>query len=230
MKTFLIIGGNSGMGEETAKKLISEGHRVIAALRKPEHMEIEGVEKQSFNALEPTPLDLPETLDGFVYFPGSINLKPFNGLKEEDFNTDYQINAKGAVYALQQALPSLKNAESASVVLYSTVAVQTGMPYHASIAMAKGAVEGLTRSLAAEWAPKIRVNAIAPSLTDTPLASNLLNTESKREASEKRHPLNRVGHAEEFATLTAFLLGDGSRFMTGQVVSADGGISSVKTF
>ena len=230
MKTFLVIGGNTGIGYETVKKLIDAGHKVIAALRDAESLKALGVETQEFEATSPSSLTLPEKLDGVVYFPGSINLKPFHGLKETDFDLDYQVNAKAVVNVLQQALPALKKSESASVVLFSTVAVQTGMPYHASIAMAKGAIEGLTRSLAAEWAPKIRVNAIAPSLTDTPLASSLLNAEAKKEASAKRHPLNRIGSAEELAAITCLLLGDDSRFMTGQVLSADGGISSVKTF
>ncbi len=230
MKTILIIGGNTGIGLETAKKLQASGDRVIAAVRSPEPLQALGIETIPFEATELTPLSLPEQLDGVVYFPGSINLKPFHRLSAEDFQRDYQVNAAGAVHCLQQALPSLKKSPSASVVLFSTVAVQTGMPYHASIAMAKGAIEGLTRSLAAELAPKIRVNAIAPSLTDTPLASNLLNADAKREASAKRHPLNRVGEADELASLTTFLLSDASQFMTGQVIAADGGMSSVKTF
>lgn len=230
MKTFLIIGGNSGIGHETVQKLVADGHRVIAALRRPEELSIAGVETQTFDAHNPSALDLPEVIDGLVYFPGSINLKPFQSLKEGDFQEDYQVNAQGAVNVLQQAFPALKKSSSASVVLFSTVAVQTGMPYHASIAMAKGAIEGLTRSLAAEWAPKIRVNAIAPSLTDTPLAANLLNLDAKREASAKRHPLQKVGSAAEVAQMTCLLLSDDASFITGQVLKLDGGISSVKTF
>lgn len=230
MKTFLVVGGNTGIGYETIKKLKTGGNRVVAALREAGDLKELGVETVGFEAHEPVSFEVPEVLDGLVYAPGSITLKPFHGLREADFDRDYQINAKGAVACLQHVLPALKKAENASVVLFSTVAVQTGMPYHASIAMAKGAVEGLTRALAAEWAPKIRVNAIAPSLTDTPLAAALLNAPAKREAAAKRHPLHRVGDPIEMAELVCFLLSEASRFMTGQVVSADGGLSSVKTF
>jgi len=230
MKTILIIGGNSGIGYETAKQLKEQGHRVIAAVRNPEPLEALGIETQPFEATAPSELDLPDTLDGLVYFPGSINLKPFHRLSSADFAQDYAINAQGAVHCLQQALPALKKSPLASVILFSTVAVQTGMPYHASIAMAKGAIEGLTRSLAAELAPKIRVNAIAPSLTDTPLASTLLNDDTKRQASAKRHPLNQVGDPQDLAALAPLLLSDQSKFITGQVLSADGGMSSVKLF
>ena len=143
---------------------------------------------------------------------------------------EFQLNALGAATTIQQALPSLKESDSASVVMFSTVAVQTGLPFHASIAMAKGAVEGLTRSLAAELSPAIRVNAIAPSLTDTPLAENLVNTEQKRQASAERHPLKRIGDPDDLASLANWLLSDASKFITGQILHADGGMSSVRTF
>ena len=169
-----------------------------------------------------------EELDGLAYCPGSINLKPFKSLKEQDYIDDFKINALGSVKVINQYLPNLKKVEKSSIVLFSTVAVQTGMPYHASIAMAKGAVEGLTRSLAAEFAPKIRVNAIAPSLTDTPMASKLLSNEEKKETSAKRHPLNSVGKAEEIANAAYFLLTDQSNWVTGQIFHIDGGMSSLR--
>ncbi|MCK7516854.1 MAG: SDR family oxidoreductase [Ignavibacteriales bacterium] len=140
-----------------------------------------------------------------------MNLKPFKSLKIDDFQNDFEVNLLGADKSHQQIFPNLKSAEKASIVLFSTVAVQTGMPYHASIAAAKGAIEGLTRSLAAEFAPGIRVNCIAPSITNTPLAEKLLNNEAKLKASEDRHPLKRIGSAEEIAELVAFLLSDKSR-------------------
>lgn len=169
-------------------------------------------------------------VNGLVYFPGSITLKPFHRLTAEDFLDDFRVNCLGAVAAIQAALPALKAAGNASVVLFSTVAVAQGMPFHASIAAAKGAVESLAKSLAAELAPAIRVNVIAPSLTETPLAAPLLNSEAKREASAKRHPLQRVGSADEVAELVAFLLSDAAGFITGQTLRPDGGLSSVKTF
>ena len=185
---------------------------------------------QPFDALQPAPLELPPVLDGFIYFPGTITLKPFHRLTPADFENDLRVNFLGAVAALQSALPALKASESASVVLFSTVAVAQGMPFHTSIAAAKAAVEGLAISLAAEFAPKIRVNVIAPSLTDTPLAGNLLSTEAKQEAAAKRHPLHRTGDPADVARLACFLLSDTSRFITGQVLRPDGGLSSVRTF
>lgn len=229
-RTHLLLGGNSGLGLATARRLLAEKHSVLAAARNPGPLAGLGIPVQPFDALQPGPLELPTSLDGLVYFPGSITLKPFHRLTAEDFLRDYQINVLGAVHAIQAALPALKAAPSASIILFSTVAVAQGMPFHASISAAKAAVEGLARSLAAELAPKIRVNVIAPSLTDTPLASPLLNTDAKREAAAKRHPLQQVGNPDDVAELCAFLLSDASRFMTGQVLRPDGGLSSVRTF
>jgi NAD(P)-dependent dehydrogenase (short-subunit alcohol dehydrogenase family) len=163
-----------------------------------------------------------------VYCPGSINLKPFRSLKPDDFKKDLEVNVMGAVRVLQQYQSGLQKSAGSGVVLFSTVAVQTGMPYHASVAVAKGAVEGLVRSLAAEWAPVVRVNCIAPSLTDTPLAARLLDSDVKRQSSADRHPLKRVGDSEHIAALACFLLSDEAGFITGQVIKADGGISSIK--
>lgn len=226
----LIVGGNSGIGLASVKRLKAEGVPLLAAARHPEPLQELGIETQAFDAKTEPAFDLPERLGGLVYFPGTITLKPFHRLSDEDFIEDMQVNALGAVRAIRAALPALKKAEGASIVLFSTVAVAQGMPFHASVAAAKAAVEGIGRSLAAELAPKIRVNMIAPSLTDTPLAGQLLGSEAKREASEKRHPLQRVGSAEEVAELVAFLLSERSRFLTGQVLRPDGGLSSVRTF
>ncbi|MES2440580.1 MAG: SDR family oxidoreductase [Verrucomicrobiota bacterium] len=229
-RTILLIGGNSGIGLATAKHLLAEGHSLVAAARSAGPLQEIGVAVQPFDAFNPGSLVLPPVLDGFIYFPGSITLKPFHRLTGEDFLNDYRVNCLGAVSALQAALPALKASPAASVVLFSTVAVAQGMPFHASVAAAKGAVEGLVLSLAAELAPKIRVNAIAPSLTDTPLAGNLLNTEAKKEASARRHPLQQIGDPADVARLAAFLLSDASKFLTGQILRPDGGLSSVRTF
>lgn len=229
-RNILIVGGNSGIGLELANLLKSRGDTVFAAARHPEPLDALGIRTQPFEAMQPPQLELPDHLEGLVYCPGSITLKPFHRLTTEDFVRDHQINCLSAAMVVQQALPALKAAERASVVMFSTVAVAQGMPFHASIASAKGAVEGLTRALAAELAPKIRVNAVAPSLTDTPLAGILLSNDAKREASAKRHPLQRVGSAAETAALVAFLLSDDAGFITGQVVRADGGLSTLRTF
>lgn len=229
-KNILLIGGNSGIGLATAKLLHASGYSLVAAARQAGPLAEMSIPVQPFDAAAPALNDLPPVLDGLVYFPGSITLKPFHRVTSEDFIKDFQTNCLGAAAAIQAALPSLKAAPSASIVLFSTIAVAQGMAFHASIAAAKGAVEGLTRSLAAELAPKIRVNAIAPSLTDTPLANTLLNSDPKREAAAKRHPLQQVGRPEDVAKLAAFLLSDDSAFITGQILRPDGGLSSVRTF
>ncbi len=231
-KHHLLIGGSSGIGLATARSLLAAGDRLTAACRNPAPLAHLGVPVLPFDALAPEldPAGLPEALDGLVYFPGSISLKPFHRLTADDFLNDLHVNCLGAVAAIQAALPALKKSGSASIVLFSTVAVAQGMPFHASIAAAKGAVEGLAKSLAAEFAPGIRVNVIAPSLTDTPLAAPLLNSEAKREAAAKRHPLQRVGSAEEVAALVAFLLSDASKSMSGQILRPDGGLSSLRLF
>jgi NAD(P)-dependent dehydrogenase (short-subunit alcohol dehydrogenase family) len=230
MARILLIGGNSGIGLASAKKLKDQGHELLAAARGQDQLQALGIPCQDFDAENVSSLELPDQLDGLVYFPGTINLKPFHRLGREEFLTDFQVNALAAIEVIQQALPVLKKSPRASLVLFSTVAVQTGMPFHASIAAAKGAVEGVARSLAAELAPKIRVNAIAPSLTDTPLASALLSSDAKKEAAAERHPLKRVATAEELANLTAYLLGADSAPLTGQVLHPDNGLSSLKLF
>ena len=229
-KQILVVGGNSGIGLATVKNLLASGAELWAAARQTSPLEQLGVRVQPFDAEHPAPLTLPDSLDGLVYFPGSITLKPFHRLSDEDFLRDYQVNLLGAVSCIRSALPALKTSSSSSIVLFSTVATAQGMPFHASISAAKSAVEGLALSLAAELAPKVRVNVIAPSLTDTPLASTLLNSDAKREAATKRHPLQRLGSPDEMAQLVSFLLSDESSFLTGQVIRPDGGLSSLRTF
>jgi NAD(P)-dependent dehydrogenase (short-subunit alcohol dehydrogenase family) len=172
---------------------------------------------------------IEEPIDQLIYCPGTINLKPFRSIKQEDFQHDLAINVLGAIQLIQHFLPNLLASSSASVVLFSTVAVQVGMPYHASIAVSKGAVEALTKSLAAEYASKIRFNCIAPSLTDTPLAGRLLSSPEKKVANGERHPMKRVGEASDLAEMAAFLLGEKSSWITGQIMHVDGGMSTLKT-
>ena len=229
-KNILIIGGSSGIGRALVG-LLAPTHNIYVASRSNESLDNTGVTHLSFDVLNDA-LDvtaLPEQLNGFVYCPGSINLRPFRGLKPETFQQDFEINVVGAVKSLQAVLPLLQKSPAASLVFFSTVAVQTGMPFHASVASAKGAIEGLTRSLAAEYAPKFRVNCIAPSLTQTPLADKFLNNEAKLEKAQARHPLQQVGSAENVAQMAAFLLGEESQWMTGQILHVDGGIGDLKT-
>ena len=227
-KTFLLIGGSYGIGNKIIDLLPDESE-IIVASRTKEGLLNKKVKHITFNATEDSlSLEkLPSKIDGFVYCPGSINLRPFKGLKSEAFLNDFELNVLGAVKCLQIIQPLLAASEQASVVLFSTVAVQTGIPFHASVAASKGALEGLGRSLAAEWAPKIRVNLIASSITDTPLANRFLNNEIKKEKSSLRHPLKRIGSVNDVAELAVFLLTEKSSWMTGQVIGLDGGISTL---
>jgi len=202
-RNILLIGGNSGIGLSTAKRLQAKGDTLTVASRSHDQLTQLGIPVQPFDATDASlALALPDALDGVVYCPGTINFKPFTNLNEADFLADFQVN----------------------------LLVKVGMPYHASIAASKGAVEGLTRSLAAEWAPKVRVNAIAPALTDTPLVSSLLSDEKRRSAAAERSPLKQIGEPDHFAELTDHLLSDAARYTTGQIFRPDGGLSSVRLF
>ena len=231
MQKYLIIGASSGIGQQLAIQLAESGKQVIATFNKNEpSFENPHIRFHHLNVLEEThSIDfLPDELAGFVYCPGSINLRPFERIKPVDFESDYKLQVTGAIKLLQIVLPGLKKSANASIVFFSTVAVQTGLPYHAQVAASKGALEGLTRSLAAEYAPKIRVNCIAPSLTDTPLAASLLNNEQKKEANSLRHPLKRIGTTKDIANMAAFLLSEKASWITGQILHIDGGMSSIK--
>lgn len=227
-KNFLIIGATSGIGEALANQLNNGENTLYLASRSESELKGENVKFQKIDVTEDFELELPEELDGLVYCPGTINLKPFHRLKEEDFLYDFKVNHLGAVKVIQQALKALKKSKSASIVLFSTIAVQTGLSFHTSVASAKGAIEGLGKALAAELAPTIRVNVIAPSLTDTPLAKRLLSNEDKKKVNAERHPLKSIGTAKDMANAAKFLLTEESRWMTGQVISIDGGMGSLR--
>jgi NAD(P)-dependent dehydrogenase (short-subunit alcohol dehydrogenase family) len=226
-QTYLFAGASSKVAIETAMQLQAQGHRVIGISTKTENPIYDvfyTIEKYAFNTFP----EIKEPIDGLIYFPGTINLKPFYRLTERDFMADYEVNSQGAVAFTQAYLPNLKARKNASIVYFSTVAVAVGMPFHASISMAKGAVEGLTKALAAELAPAVRVNCIAPSLTDTPLAEKLLNTPDKVTASQKRNPLQKVGSPTDLANAAVFLLTSQSSWITGQILAVDGGMNHLK--
>lgn len=228
-KKIAVIGASKGIGLSLTQLLIEQGHDVHATYSKTEpDFQHPRLNWQQYDVLDSQVLELPEQLNGLVYCPGNIALKPFNRFSDSDFKADYQLQVLGAISSLQTALPALKKAGNASVVLFSTVAVQQGLPFHSLVSASKGAIEGLTRALAAEFAPIVRVNAIAPSLTDTPLAENLLNSDAKREANSARHPLKRVGEAKDIAAMAAFLLSDQASWISGQIMHVDGGISALR--
>ena len=232
MQHYLIIGASSGIGLALATQLAEAGNQVTGTFHKNEPTaSIPNISFHHLDVLEDSfSLDfLPDELSGFVYCPGSISLRPFERIKSTDFESDYKLQVTGAIKLLQAVLPRLKKSASASIVLFSTVAVQTGLPFHSQVAASKGAIEGLTRALAAEYAPTIRVNCIAPSLTDTPLAAALLNSEQKKEANASRHPLKRIGSANDIANMAAFLLSEKASWITGQILHVDGGMSALKT-
>lgn len=228
-KIFAVIGASKGIGLALTKKLAEKNYRVIATYSKtaPEFNHPNVIWKQH-DVLSGNPLELPDLLNGLAYCPGNISLKPFNRFSSADFQSDYQLQVIGAIESIQAALPALKKCEQSSIVLFSTVAVQQGLPFHSLVSASKGAIEGLIKALAAEFAPKIRVNAVAPSLTNTPLAENLLNTEAKREANAARHPLKRFGEPYDISNMAAFLLSDESSWISGQIIHVDGGISSLR--
>ncbi|WP_313503363.1 SDR family NAD(P)-dependent oxidoreductase [Kaistella carnis] len=230
MKNILIVGAGKGIGLKSAELLRNEN---LYTISRTSTKELEDLDTEFFQLDVAKDdlgnLSLPPELHGLVFCPGSINLRPFNRLTEEDFQADFQQNFLGAVRIIQKCLPALKKSKSASIVLFSTVAAKLGMPFHTSIAASKGAIEGFAKSLAAELAvSNVRVNVIAPSLTDTELAAQLLSTEEKRLASAKRHPLQRIGSPEDMAQMVEFLLSEKSSWMTGQIIGIDGGLGTIK--
>ena len=231
-KNIVVAGGTSGIGLALVKQLTAAGAKVFVISRNAGTDLPENVTYIPHDfMLDDTNFasQLPEEIDGLVYSVGSINLKPFPRLQREDYLNDFKLNVLGAIALIQASLKSLKAAGNASVVLFSTVAARTGMSFHASVSVSKGAVESLAVSLAAEFASnKIRVNVIAPSLTNTPLAQYLLNSEEKQEAMSKRHPLGKFGQPDDMASAAKFLLSEESSWITGQIMNIDGGLSTLK--
>jgi NAD(P)-dependent dehydrogenase (short-subunit alcohol dehydrogenase family) len=226
MKNIIVIGGSRGIGAAIVQSQL-EHNNVINISRNAPEVTSNNLMHYSCNILEDELPDI-EAIDTLIYCPGSINLKPISRLKIEDFKNDYEINVLGAVKAIQKYLPSLKKGTSPNILLFSTVATHLGMPFHASIAAAKSAVEGLTKTLAAEFAPTIRVNAIAPTITNTNLASKLLRNDKMIENIKERHPLKKYLEPTEVADLATFIISDKARSTSGQIFTIDCGIVSVK--
>ncbi len=228
---FVIAGGSKGIGLELVRRLKPNADRIDVYSRNIDELVVDEQVRHhvcDFVQEEIQFEALPDTIHGAVYCPGSINLRSFRSLKVNDFRNDLEVNLIGAIKFLQGCLTGLRKGsgeQTASVVLFSTIAVAQGMPMHASVSAAKGAIEGLTRSLAAEWAPKIRVNCLAPALTDTPLASRLLSNDERRKAMADKYPLGRIGLPRDLASLAQFLLSPDSSWITGQVIGVDGGMS-----
>ena len=230
MGNYLVVGASSGIGKAVATQLAHEGHQVYATFNNNSIETIANITAYPLNVLDEN-LDfsfLPDTIQGVVYCPGTINLKPFARITPNDFTQDFNLQVGGAIKVIQAALPALKNSGKGSIVLFSTVAVQLGLNFHTQVATSKGAIEGLAKALSAELAPTIRVNCIAPSLTDTPLAASLLNSEQKVEANSLRHPLKRVGTVNDISEMTCFLLSEKASWITGQIMHVDGGMSAIK--
>ncbi len=231
MSTIFIVGGSTGIGKQLSNQLAQAEHNVYATYFK--HEIPSGKSNLLYTYLnvldENNNFDfLPETVDGLVYCPGSINLRPFERIKPVDFLSDFNLQVVGAIKVIQALLPRMKKSPNASIVVFSTVAVQTGFSFHSQVSVSKGALEGMTKALAAEFAPIVRVNCIAPSLTDTPLSSSMLNSDQKIQANAQRHPLKRIGTTEDAANMAEFLLSVKSSWITGQTFHVDGGMSTLK--
>ena len=226
MKTIVIIGGSKGIGKAISNALLDQNSVINISRSQPEFSH-RNLTHYNCDILTDELPDL-EKIDTLIYCPGSINLKPFERLKIEDFKHDYEINFIGAVKAIQKYLPNLKATDNANILLFSTVASKLGMPFHTSVASVKSAIEGLVKSLAAEYAPKIRINAIAPTVTDTTLAAKLLRNDRQKEQMIERHPLKKYLNPEEVAEMAAFLISDKAASMSGQIFEMDCGITTFK--
>lgn len=238
MGKYLIFGGNGGIGSAIARTLAADGHALHLAGRNAERLTAIASELGagftagdvlSDGVIEATVAEAGDDLAGLVFAVGSINLKPLAKMKEDDFLNDFRLNAMAAAKAIQAAAPALKAGEGGSVLLFSTIAVQQGFAAHSSVSMAKGAVEGLTRALAAELSPKVRVNAIAPSLTDTDLAKPMTGSETMAKAIAGMHAIPRLGSADDMAGIAKVLLTDAGGWITGQIIGIDGGRSALRT-
>lgn len=226
MKNIVIIGGSKGIGNAILKEAI-ENNKVINISRNLPEISHPNLTNFQLDVLA-TELPDIEQVDVLIYCPGSINLKPIVSLGIDDFRNDFEINVIGAVKSIQKYLPTLKKGTNPSIILFSTVAAKLGMPFHASIATAKSGVEGLVKSLGAELAPTVRVNAIAPTITETSLSAAILRNDRMKENMIERHPMKGYLNPEEVAGMANFLMSDSAKSISGQVFEMDCGIVSFK--
>jgi NAD(P)-dependent dehydrogenase (short-subunit alcohol dehydrogenase family) len=230
-KNFIVVGGSKGIGLGITKRLADRGHQVTVLSRTADSLGgLAGVSHQIFDVTtdELDKSSLPEMIAGVAYCPGSINLRSFRSLKPEVFREDFELNVIGAIKVLQASLAGLKRHGDSSVLLFSTVAVSQGMHAHASIAASKGAIEGLTRSLAAELSPHTRVNCLAPALTNTPLTEKFFADPEKAKSLAEKYPLGRTGTVDDLSATGVFLLDGESDWITGQVWGVDGGMARIR--
>ncbi len=229
MKNILVVGGSTGIGQSLVGDLCSE-YNVYSTYNKNIQSDFTNVTYQKFDVMHDSieDLPLPDVIDGLVYCPGSIVLKPFHRISEEEIIDDLRLNVTGFLKILKAIRKNLMKSEQASIVLFSSVAANSGFPFHTQVAISKGAIESLTRTLAAELSPKMRVNAIAPSLTKTPLSSSLLNSEAKIDINAQRHPLQAIGDVSDISKFAKHLISSDSKWITGQIFTIDGGISSIR--
>ena len=226
MNKVIIVGGSRGIGKEIINELVNDNMIINLSRNKPEltHTNL------THHNIDILTGDLPELEDvsSLIYCPGSINLKPINRISLDEFREDFEINVIGAIKAIQKYLPCLKKSNDASILLFSTVATKLGMPYHSSVAASKSAIDGLVKTLGAELAPKIRVNAIAPTITKTDLASKFLRNEKVIENMIERHPLKKILMPEEVSKMAKFLVSKDASSISGQIFNLDAGIVSFK--
>ena len=227
MKNIVIIGGSKGIGAEIVKQQLANNNQVFNISRNAPEVSSPNLKHFELNVLSDILPEI-ENIDTLIYCPGSINLKPIGSLSIDDFRNDFEINVIGAVKAIQKYLPTLKKGNDPSIVLFSTVAVKLGMPYHASIATAKAGIEGLVKSLGAELASVVRVNAIAPTITETTLAANILRNDRMKENMVERHPMKNYLKPDEVAKMANFLISEDAKSISGQIFEMDYGLVTFK--
>lgn len=227
MKNILVVGGSKGIGREIVNSQLEKGNNCYNFSRTESGINNQNLIEEKIDILSD---DLPniENIDSVIYCPGSINLKPILQLKEEDFVNDFNINVLGAIKTVKTYLNNLKKGDDPSLLFFSTVAVGQGMPFHSSVSVAKAGIEGLTKSLAAELAPSIRVNCIAPTITRTDMAQRILRNEKIEENIANKHPLKKICEAKDISDMADFLISHKAKNITGQIMHVDGGMSTLK--